>query len=90
VLVTLLTLYWFTMPFAGSAEGEVLSHQLNITDPSSVNSFTQWFKEKFGHVDILVNNAGAERVLRGWSSGLKSAGLGGWVLDLVTDWGALG
>ncbi|CAA0815387.1 NAD(P)-binding Rossmann-fold superfamily protein [Striga hermonthica] len=36
----------------------VVSHQLDISDPSSIETFVQWTKETYGSVDILVNNAG--------------------------------
>ncbi|GER32447.1 NAD(P)-binding Rossmann-fold superfamily protein [Striga asiatica] len=36
----------------------VVSHQLDILDPSSIETFVQWTKETYGSVDILVNNAG--------------------------------
>ncbi|PIN04733.1 Dehydrogenases with different specificities (related to short-chain alcohol dehydrogenases) [Handroanthus impetiginosus] len=36
----------------------VMFHQLDIVDPSSIEAFTEWVKEKYGGIDILVNNAG--------------------------------
>ncbi|CAI9113769.1 OLC1v1014438C1 [Oldenlandia corymbosa var. corymbosa] len=36
----------------------VLFHQLDIVDPTSIETFTEWIKEKFGGIDVLVNNAG--------------------------------
>ncbi|CAI9770228.1 unnamed protein product [Fraxinus pennsylvanica] len=36
----------------------VVFHQLNITDPASVNSLAEFIKSQFGRLDILVNNAG--------------------------------
>ncbi|XP_030635927.1 carbonyl reductase [NADPH] 1 [Chanos chanos] len=42
-----------------NAEGlNPLFHQLDITDPSSVNATRDFFKEKYGGVDVLINNAG--------------------------------
>ncbi|XP_057491218.1 (+)-neomenthol dehydrogenase [Actinidia eriantha] len=31
--------------------------RLDVSDPSSIQSFVSWFKERFGALDILVNNA---------------------------------
>ncbi|KAL2478970.1 NAD(P)-binding Rossmann-fold superfamily protein [Forsythia ovata] len=36
----------------------VVFHQLDIVDPSSIETFTEWIKENYGGIDILVNNAG--------------------------------
>lgn len=36
----------------------VVFHQLDIVNPSSVNSFAAWIQQTFGGLDILVNNAG--------------------------------
>ncbi|XP_075480348.1 uncharacterized protein LOC142521053 [Primulina tabacum] len=36
----------------------VVFHQLDIVDLSSIGAFTDWIKEKYGGIDILVNNAG--------------------------------
>ncbi|CAJ2657760.1 unnamed protein product [Trifolium pratense] len=36
----------------------VVFHQLDVTDPTSVTSLTEFMKTKFGKLDILVNNAG--------------------------------
>ncbi|KAL6559740.1 hypothetical protein OROGR_004857 [Orobanche gracilis] len=36
----------------------VVFHQLDIVDPSSIETFAQWVREKYGGIDILVNNAG--------------------------------
>ncbi|KAL2462283.1 NAD(P)-binding Rossmann-fold superfamily protein [Abeliophyllum distichum] len=36
----------------------VVFHQLDIIDPSSIETFTEWIKENYGGIDILVNNAG--------------------------------
>ncbi|KAL6497137.1 hypothetical protein OROGR_029066 [Orobanche gracilis] len=36
----------------------VVFHQLDIVDPSSIQTFAQCVKEKYGGIDILVNNAG--------------------------------
>lgn len=37
---------------------KVAFHQLDIVDPSSIESFSTWLKEQFGGLDILINNAG--------------------------------
>jgi hypothetical protein len=33
-------------------------HQLDISQPDSVDAFAAWLKQQHGKVDILVNNAG--------------------------------
>ncbi|MEA5580069.1 SDR family oxidoreductase [Nodularia harveyana UHCC-0300] len=33
-------------------------HQLDVTNDSSVQDFTDWLRETYGKLDILVNNAG--------------------------------
>ncbi|XP_028769169.1 uncharacterized protein LOC114726666 [Neltuma alba] len=38
--------------------GEVVFHQLDVTDPASVSSLANFIRNKFGKLDILVNNAG--------------------------------
>ncbi|CAK8570365.1 unnamed protein product [Lathyrus sativus] len=37
---------------------DVVYHQLDIVDDSSINQFVEWLKESYGGLDILVNNAG--------------------------------
>lgn len=37
---------------------KVISHQLDILEHESIDSFCAWVKEKYGGIDILVNNAG--------------------------------
>ncbi|XP_052181090.1 uncharacterized protein LOC127794193 isoform X2 [Diospyros lotus] len=36
----------------------VLFHQLDIVNPSSIKVFTEWLQHNYGGMDILVNNAG--------------------------------
>ncbi|KAL0319027.1 UNVERIFIED_CONTAM: (+)-neomenthol dehydrogenase [Sesamum angustifolium] len=36
----------------------VVFHQLDIVDPSSIEAFTEWIKQNYGGIDILINNAG--------------------------------
>ncbi|KAL1533267.1 alcohol dehydrogenase [Salvia divinorum] len=36
----------------------VVFHQLDITDPPSIESFAQWLKQEYDGLDILINNAG--------------------------------
>ncbi|KAK4744227.1 hypothetical protein SAY87_010539 [Trapa incisa] len=36
----------------------VVFHQLDITNPSSIRTFSIWIREYYGGFDILVNNAG--------------------------------
>ncbi|XP_057452901.1 (+)-neomenthol dehydrogenase-like [Lotus japonicus] len=38
--------------------GHVIFHQLDITDPASIGSFSHFIQTHFGKLDILVNNAG--------------------------------
>ncbi|CAL5189377.1 unnamed protein product [Lathyrus oleraceus] len=38
--------------------GDVVFHQLDVTDSASIESFVDFIKNQFGKVDILVNNAG--------------------------------
>ncbi|KAJ0053081.1 hypothetical protein Pint_01304 [Pistacia integerrima] len=33
-------------------------HQLDVLEPSSIEEFCEWIREKYGGIDILVNNAG--------------------------------
>ncbi|QCE12266.1 neomenthol dehydrogenase [Vigna unguiculata] len=37
---------------------QVLFHQLDVTDPKSIESLANFIKTQFGKLDILVNNAG--------------------------------
>jgi NAD(P)-dependent dehydrogenase (short-subunit alcohol dehydrogenase family) len=42
-----------------STSSKLTFHQLDITDPKSIDNFIQWIKtERNGKIDILVNNAG--------------------------------
>lgn len=36
----------------------VVFHQLDIVDPASIKTFTEWIQQNYGGLDILVNNAG--------------------------------
>lgn len=36
----------------------VLFHQLDVLDPSSIKEFSEWLQKNYGGLDILVNNAG--------------------------------
>ncbi|KAK4266813.1 hypothetical protein QN277_023683 [Acacia crassicarpa] len=38
--------------------GQLVFHQLDVTDPASVSSLANFIRTKFGKLDILVNNAG--------------------------------
>ncbi|XP_038977411.1 salutaridine reductase-like [Phoenix dactylifera] len=42
----------------GSGLFDVIFHQLDVTDPSSISSFADFIRAQFGKLDILVNNAG--------------------------------
>ena len=37
----------------------MLFHQLDITDPVSVEAFAKWAAQDLGEIHVLVNNAGA-------------------------------
>ncbi|XP_057445447.1 uncharacterized protein LOC130737649 [Lotus japonicus] len=37
---------------------DVVYHQLDVVDYSSINQFVEWLQENYGGLDILVNNAG--------------------------------
>ncbi|CAL0324423.1 unnamed protein product [Lupinus luteus] len=37
---------------------DLIHHQLDIGDSSSINQFVNWLQENYGGLDILVNNAG--------------------------------
>ncbi len=43
---------------AGELEGNVIPHQLDVSDPQSVDSIATSLEEEFGRLDVLVNNAG--------------------------------
>lgn len=43
---------------AGLSDDQIIFHQLDVADPSSVSSLADFIKTKFGRLDILVNNAG--------------------------------
>ncbi|KAK4786985.1 hypothetical protein SAY86_010818 [Trapa natans] len=43
--------------------GEVVFHQLDVTDPASISSLAEFIETRFGRMDILVNNAGISGVV---------------------------
>ncbi|CAI9101753.1 OLC1v1039160C1 [Oldenlandia corymbosa var. corymbosa] len=43
---------------SGGLSSDVIFHQLDVADSSSVNSLAEFVKAQFGRLDILVNNAG--------------------------------
>ncbi|WCJ23172.1 NAD(P)-binding Rossmann-fold superfamily protein [Euphorbia peplus] len=45
-----------------SGLSNVLFHQLDVTDPASIDLLAQFIKSHFGKLDILVNNAGVTGV----------------------------
>ncbi|XP_010093838.2 short-chain dehydrogenase/reductase 2b [Morus notabilis] len=47
----------------GLPADRVVFHQLDVSDPLSVEALADFIKEKFGRLDILVNNAGASGVV---------------------------
>jgi NAD(P)-dependent dehydrogenase (short-subunit alcohol dehydrogenase family) len=38
--------------------GDLIYHQLDVSDPVSVEKIAKFIKDKFGRLDILINNAG--------------------------------
>lgn len=48
---------------ASLALPNVIFHQLDVQDPSSIHSLVNFIGTKFGRLDILVNNAGASGVI---------------------------
>ncbi|KAF3616943.1 (+)-neomenthol dehydrogenase [Capsicum annuum] len=42
---------------------QILFHQLDVMDPTSISSLVNFIKTKFGRLDILVNNAGISGVM---------------------------
>ncbi|KAK7259985.1 hypothetical protein RIF29_25649 [Crotalaria pallida] len=38
--------------------GDLIFHQLDIVDSSSINQFVKWLQENYDGLDILINNAG--------------------------------
>ncbi|KAG5008319.1 hypothetical protein JHK82_026244 [Glycine max] len=42
----------------GVSDDQVVFHQLDVTDPKSIESLANFIKTQFGKLDILVNNAG--------------------------------
>ncbi|KAJ7951111.1 (+)-neomenthol dehydrogenase [Quillaja saponaria] len=67
--------------------GNVVFHQLDVTDPASITSLSDFIKARFGKLDILVNNAG---IPGGKVDGnaLVASGSGGKKGDNV-DWGKI-
>ncbi len=43
---------------AAKLEGDVLFHQLDVSDAASIERIGGFIEEEFGHLDALVNNAG--------------------------------
>jgi NAD(P)-dependent dehydrogenase (short-subunit alcohol dehydrogenase family) len=46
---------------AAALGGNVLSHQLDVTDRQSIERLASFLGERFGRLDVLVNNAGVVR-----------------------------
>ncbi|KAL6981905.1 (+)-neomenthol dehydrogenase, partial [Sarracenia purpurea var. burkii] len=46
----------------------VVFHQLDVADPSSIDSLTDFVKSQFGKLDILVNNAGIGGATMDWDA----------------------
>ncbi|KXZ50605.1 hypothetical protein GPECTOR_15g288 [Gonium pectorale] len=43
---------------AAAPESRVLFHQLDISDPASVDAFAAWLQKEAGGLTVLINNAG--------------------------------
>ncbi|KAL3349014.1 hypothetical protein AABB24_022258 [Solanum stoloniferum] len=52
-----------TLKMYGHSNYNVIFHQLDVTDISSIVTLKDFIKDRFGKLDILVNNAGALGVL---------------------------
>lgn len=62
----------------------VVFHQLDVTDPASVASLSDFVKTKFGKLDILVNNAGLSGVrLNPLALSTALEKFGGWVCHML-------
>lgn len=43
---------------AAGIAGQVIPHQLNVTDAASIEALRAWVAETYGVLDVLINNAG--------------------------------
>jgi len=37
----------------------LICHQLDVTDPNSIENLASWYQKNFGKLEVLINNAGA-------------------------------
>lgn len=51
--------------------GDVFIHELDVTDPASVDAIHSWANTRIGPLHILINNAG--RLTGGYESGLQQS-----------------
>ncbi|KAI5435842.1 (+)-neomenthol dehydrogenase [Lathyrus oleraceus] len=66
-----------------SLSGEVVFHQLDVTDSASIGSFIEFITNQFGKLDILVNNAA---IVGAHIDGKALASLGVVVDPSQVDW----
>ncbi|KAK4769788.1 hypothetical protein SAY87_030320 [Trapa incisa] len=60
--------------------GEVLFHQLEVTDSASIGSLVEFIESQYGKLDILVNNAGISGIVMDGNAFRRAVErAGGWV-----------
>ncbi|KAM2274994.1 (+)-neomenthol dehydrogenase-like isoform X1 [Malus sylvestris] len=64
--------------------GEVVFHQLDVANPSTIATLAEFIKTQFGKLDILVNNAGVGGGSIVDADAFKAAVVSGW--KETTDW----
>ncbi|PKI49568.1 hypothetical protein CRG98_030024 [Punica granatum] len=67
---------------SAAPSGEVVFHQLDVTDSASIDSLVEFVSTRFGKLDILVNNAGMSGInldFQAFTSAVER--VGGWPTD---------